>query len=103
MDFSFLGKYYKFFLEGTQYTVLIAFFTVILGTVLGLFLSLMKLSKNKILKLIASTYIEFVRGTPILVQLYIVYYGMPALGIDLPDMLAGIVTYLLIVELMWRK
>ncbi|WP_291569529.1 amino acid ABC transporter permease [Clostridium sp. UBA4548] len=92
MDFSFLGKYYKFFLEGTQYTVLIAFFTVILGTVLGLFLSLMKLSKNKILKLIASTYIEFVRGTPILVQLYIVYYGMPALGIDLPDMLAGIVT-----------
>ncbi|WP_017413564.1 amino acid ABC transporter permease [Clostridium tunisiense] len=92
MDFSFLGKYYKFFLEGTQYTVLIAFFTVILGTILGLFLSLMKLSKNKILKLIASTYIEFVRGTPILVQLYIVYYGMPALGIDLPDMLAGIVT-----------
>lgn len=92
MDFSFLGKYYKFFLEGTQYTVLIAFFTVILGTVLGLFLSLMKLSKNKVLKIIASTYIEFVRGTPILVQLYIVYYGMPALGIDLPDMLAGIVT-----------
>lgn len=92
LDFSFLGKYYKFFLEGTQYTVLIAFFTVILGTILGLFLSLMKLSKNKILKLIASTYIEFVRGTPILVQLYIVYYGMPALGIDLPDMLAGIVT-----------
>lgn len=92
MDFSFLSKYYKFFLEGTQYTVLIAFFTVILGTVLGLFLSLMKLSKNKILKALASIYIEFVRGTPILVQLYIVYYGMPAMGIDLPDMLAGIVT-----------
>jgi len=92
LDFSFLSKYYKFFLEGTQYTVLIAFFTVILGTVLGLFLSLMKLSKNKILKALASIYIEFVRGTPILVQLYIVYYGMPAMGIDLPDMLAGIVT-----------
>ncbi|EQB89121.1 polar amino acid transport system permease protein [Clostridium punense] len=92
MDFSFLSKYYKFFLEGTQYTVLIAFFTVILGTVLGLFLSLMKLSKNKILKALASIYIEFVRGTPILVQLYIVYYGMPAMGIDLPDMLAGVVT-----------
>lgn len=92
LDFSFLSKYYKFFLEGTQYTVLIAFFTVILGTVLGLFLSLMKLSKNKILKALASTYIEFVRGTPILVQLYIVYYGMPAMGIDLPDMLAGVVT-----------
>lgn len=92
LDFSFLSKYYKFFLEGTQYTVLIAFFTVILGTVLGLFLSLMKLSKNKILKAIASIYIEFVRGTPILVQLYIVYYGMPAMGIDLPDMLAGVVT-----------
>lgn len=92
MNFSFLSKYSGFFIEGAQYTVIIAFFTVILGSVLGLFLSLMKLSKNKILKFIASVYIEFVRGTPILVQLYIIYYGLPAMGIELPDMLAGVVT-----------
>ncbi|GIM28770.1 amino acid ABC transporter permease [Clostridium polyendosporum] len=92
MDFSFLSKYYLFFLNGAKYTILLAFFTVIFGSIIGLFLSLMKLSKYKPLKFLASVYIEFVRGTPILVQLYIIYYGLPALGIRLPDMLAGIIT-----------
>lgn len=92
MDFSFLPKYYLFFLNGAKYTILLAFFTVIFGSIIGLFLSLMKLSKYRPLKFLASVYIEFVRGTPILVQLYIVYYGLPALGIRLPDMLAGIIT-----------
>ncbi len=92
MDFSFLPKYYTFFLEGSKNTLIIAFFTVLFGTALGLVLSLLKLSSNKIIKFIAASYIEFVRGTPILVQLYIVYYGLPAIGIELPDILAGIVT-----------
>lgn len=92
MDFSFLPKYYLFFLNGAKYTIFLAFFTVIFGSIIGLFLSLMKLSKYRPLKFLASVYIEFVRGTPILVQLYIIYYGLPALGIRLPDMLAGIIT-----------
>ncbi|EPS46696.1 His/Glu/Gln/Arg/opine ABC transporter permease [Clostridium botulinum A1 str. CFSAN002368] len=48
-------------------------------------LSLMKLSKNKILKYIAVSYIEFIRGTPVLVQLYIIYYGLPTIGIRFPE------------------
>jgi len=92
LDFSFLSKYQMFFIEGAQYTVIIAFFTVLLGSLFGLFLSLLKLSNNKIFKFIAAAYIEFIRGTPILVQLYIIYYGLPVIGIELPDMLAGVVT-----------
>lgn len=92
MDFSFLPKYYTFFLEGAKNTLIIALFTVILGTALGLLLSLMKLSSNKLIKYTATSYIEFVRGTPILVQLYIVYYGMPSIGIEFPDLIAGIIT-----------
>ncbi|MFD3158571.1 amino acid ABC transporter permease [Haloimpatiens sp. FM7330] len=102
MDFSFLSQYYKFFLSGTKNTIIISIFTVFLGVIFGIFLALMKLSKNKILKFTASTYIEFVRGTPILVQLFIIYYGLPMLGIPLPkipgmgseasDILAGIIT-----------
>ncbi|MBK1813088.1 amino acid ABC transporter permease [Clostridium sp. YIM B02505] len=87
-----LSKYSGFYIEGAINTIIIAFFTVILGTVVGLFLSLMKLSKNKILKFIASTYIEIIRGTPILVQLYIIYYGLDYTGIRLPGMMAGILT-----------
>ncbi|SHJ37335.1 amino acid ABC transporter membrane protein, PAAT family [Clostridium amylolyticum] len=92
MDFSFLSKYNMFFINGAKLTLFLAFFTVLFGSILGLLLSLMKLSNSKILKVISSTYIEFVRGTPILVQLYIVYYGLPSLGIEFPDVLAGIIT-----------
>lgn len=68
-----------------KYTIILAFFTVVIGSVLGLLLSLMKLSKNKILKYIAVSYIEFIRGTPVLVQLYIIYYGLPTIGIRFPE------------------
>lgn len=85
MDFSFLNNYYGFFINGTKITILLAFFTVILGLVLGTFLSLMKLSKNKLISLIATSYIEFIRGTPLLVQLYLIYYGFPSMGIEFPS------------------
>lgn len=86
------NKYGSLYITGAEQTIIIAFFTVILGTVIGLFLSLMKLSKNKILKLIASTYIEIIRGTPILVQLYIIFYGLDYIGIHLPGLISGIIT-----------
>ncbi|MEJ8554366.1 amino acid ABC transporter permease [Tepidibacter sp. Z1-5] len=91
MDFSFLSKYYMFFLIGTKNTVLLSICSVFIGVILGLFVSLMKLSKNKVLNIISSVYIEILRGTPILVQLFIVYYGLPTLGIDMPPFVAGII------------
>lgn len=92
LDFSFIPKYSSFFIDGAKFTIILAFFTVLMGSMLGLFLSLMKLSNSKILKSIASIYIEFIRGTPLLVQLYIIYYGLPSIGIEFPDMLAAIIT-----------
>lgn len=92
MDFSFLSEYYGFFLNGAKFTIILAIFTVLFGSIFGLLLSLMRLSNSKVLKFISTTYIEFIRGTPILVQLYIIYYGLPSLGIQFPDMLAAIIT-----------
>lgn len=102
MDFSFLSEYYMYFLIGTKNTILLAIFTTLLGIVLGVILALLRLSSIKILSFISTVYIEFVRGTPILVQLYIIYYGLPRLGINFPnialfgsnsaDFIAGIVT-----------
>lgn len=91
MDFSFLSEYYSFFIDGVKFTIFLAFFAVLIGFVLGLLLSLMRLSNKKILNIISSAYIEFIRGTPVLVQLYIVFYGLPHLGITLPDFIAGII------------
>jgi len=85
-NFGFLPKYYKFFLSGTGYTLVLSILTVIFGLIGGLFLALMKTSNNKVLRTIAVAYIEFIRGTPLLIQLYIVYYGIQ----DIPMFLAGV-------------
>ncbi len=77
-----------FFLIGAKNTIIIAAFSVLFGVVLGTLLGIMKQSKIWILKTISTAYIEFVRGTPLLVQLFIVYYGLP---INLSAILAGVV------------
>jgi His/Glu/Gln/Arg/opine family amino acid ABC transporter permease subunit len=91
MDFSFMSQYYMFFLDGAKFTLIIAFFSVLLGVIGGTIFALMKISKNMVLNIIASTYVEIIRGTPVLVQLYLIFYGLPYLGLDLPDMIAGII------------
>lgn len=92
MDFSFMQKYYGFFIDGTSITLFLSFFGVAFGVIIGVILALMKLSKNIFLKGFSATYIEVLRGTPLLVQLYIVYYGLPRLtGIDFEDITLGII------------
>ncbi|MCY6372098.1 amino acid ABC transporter permease [Clostridium ganghwense] len=87
--FDFITQYYKLYLAGAGSTVLISFFTVIFGVILGVFFALMKMSKNKILKYISSAFIEIVRGTPLLVQVMILFYGLPTVlqeyGIQFPE------------------
>ncbi|WZL74421.1 amino acid ABC transporter permease [Clostridiaceae bacterium 35-E11] len=91
MDLAFLTKYYKFYIDGTLITLFLSFFGVILGVVIGVFLALMKLSKVSFLNKIAGAYIEIIRGTPLLVQLLLVYYGLDKLGLQLPDLASGII------------
>ncbi|MDF2522062.1 MAG: amino acid transporter permease [Clostridia bacterium] len=92
MDFSFLSKYYGFFIDGTSITLFLSFFGVAFGVLLGVLLALLKLSKNVLLRSFAASYIEIIRGTPLLVQLYIIYYGLPKVsGIDFQDITLGII------------
>lgn len=92
MDFSYLNNYYGFFLNGTAITLLLSIFGITFGALIGVLFALMKLSKNKLLKSFSTAYIEVVRGTPMLVQLYIIYYGLPRLiGIDFGDLTLGII------------
>ncbi len=87
-NFSFLSDYFPLYISGTITTVVISLFTVLFGTIIGIVFGLMKLSKIKIVKAIASTYIEIVRGTPVIVQVFIWYYGLDAI-IDIPDYYIG--------------
>lgn len=80
-----LGKYYSFFLEGVQNTLIIAFFSVLFGTMLGILMAMARLSNFKPLKWLAVSYIEFFRGTPLMVQLMFIFYGLPMIGVTFPD------------------
>lgn len=64
-------------LNGAQITLELTAGAVAIGIVIGLVMSLMRLSNNKILKAIAVSYIDFLRGTPLLVQIFIAYFGFP--------------------------
>ena len=85
MNFSFLKDYYTFFLEGTKITIVLSLITIVFGVIFGIIFALMRISNNSILKSIAAIYIEFIRGTPVMVQLFIVYYGLSEIGIEFPD------------------
>lgn len=65
---------------------------MLLGTVFGAMIALLKLSKVKPLRWLASAYIEFLRGTPLLVQVFLVYFGTTAvLGLDISALICGMI------------
>ena len=66
-------------LHGAKLTISLTTFTVILGVILGVFLALGKISKNRVINKIASAYVFFFRGTQLLIQLFVVYFTVPGL------------------------
>ncbi|MGL4373468.1 MAG: amino acid ABC transporter permease [Turicibacter sp.] len=99
MDFSFLKVYYPLLIEGTIITIMLAFLTVLFGTIIGLFVSVLKFNTQTmygvVLNKIANAYVAFFRGTPLMIQLYLLYYGLPQLGIKYPE-IPGISTAFLV-------
>lgn len=78
-------RYHSFFEEGIINTLIIAAFAVLFGTILGTLMASMRMSRILPLRWIATAYIEFIRGTPLMVQLMFIFYGLPMAGITLPD------------------
>lgn len=75
-NFSFLPKYGLFFIQGIEYTLLLAVVAVALAVIPALLLALMRLSKNKLIRGLSGAYIAIFRSTPLLVQLSIIYFGL---------------------------
>ena len=83
-------KYWPLFLEGATTTVLLSFFSVIVGVGCGTLMALARLSQYTFLSKAAKVYIDIIRGTPLLVQLYLVYFGL-ATVLDLNDFVSGVI------------
>ncbi|MDF2926974.1 MAG: polar amino acid transporter, inner rane subunit [Paenibacillaceae bacterium] len=105
LNFSFMNDYGSYYVTGAWTTVKLAFFTVLFGGLAGMLISLLRLSGNVVLRFLATAYIEVIRGTPLLVQLFIIYFSLPVglewicLKLGLPgdllamsDFVAGVVT-----------
>ncbi|RNA66593.1 amino acid ABC transporter permease [Alteribacter keqinensis] len=69
-------------LKGLQITLIIALSSMVISLVLGLFLAVARMSKRWFIRWPARMYISFMRGTPLLVFLFILYYGIPVLGVQ---------------------
>src|SRR5699024_225350 len=84
MDFGKMIKWIPTFIDGMIVTVVLSLMTVFLGSILGLVATFLQQSQKKSLKAVANIYTQVIRGTPLLVQLYIWLYGLPLIGISLP-------------------
>jgi len=80
-------------LEGIGLTILISLVSMAAGLVIGFFLALARTSKYAILRWPARTYISFMRGVPILVILFMLYFGLPVIGLQVPALQAALIAF----------
>lgn len=77
--------------QGSVVTLKITVFSLFFALLIGLLFGLMSTSRSKILRGIATAYVDFLRGTPLLVQIFFIYFGLPpVLDIKIPETTAGI-------------
>ncbi|MGU7771617.1 amino acid ABC transporter permease [Burkholderia sp. MR1-5-21] len=79
-------------LQGAVITMKFAIASMVFGLIVGIVVAVIGISGNRVLQSIARAYVSVMRGTPLLVQMFVVYYGLPDLGISLDPTSAGILT-----------
>ena len=77
-------------LQGARLTLIISAGSLVLGFMLGIIVALMRQSKSRLLRFIGSAWVEFLRNTPFLVQLFFLYFGLPELGIHTDPIITSI-------------
>lgn len=82
-----------FLLKGLPYTLGIALISTIFGTIIGFIVALMRISPVRPLEWLARFYISFMRGTPALVLLFLLYFGLPFIGVQFDAVTAAIIGF----------
>lgn len=90
MDLTVLKEMLPAIAKGSMTTLELTIISVFLGSLIGIFVALLKLTKNKIVLGAASFYTWLFRGTPMILQLFVFYYGLPSVGIKLSPFQAAI-------------
>ncbi|GAF66291.1 amino acid ABC transporter permease protein [Bacillus sp. TS-2] len=93
LDFSQLVPHMPYILRGVIVTLQFVSVSLIIGLILGVLLSIMKISRFTLLKWIADAYTSVFRGTPLILQLSLLYFGTPQFGIDITPYQAGVLAF----------
>lgn len=94
LDFSQIVPYIPFMLEGILVTLQLVVVALIFGFILGTLIALVKIMDNKVMRFLADAYTSIFRGTPLILQLMIIYFAVPQLtGYDIPTFLAGVLAF----------
>ena len=83
-------KLFELLVQASLYTVLISFVSITIGLAIGMMVSAAALSSNRALSIPGRTFVSFFRGVPLLVQLLLIYNLLPALGLNVPSVVAAI-------------
>lgn len=81
LDFEFMQKYLPWYIDAAILTVKIAFFGILFSLIVGVICSIVQYYKIPVARRIVSVYVEISRNTPLLVQLFFLYFGLPKIGI----------------------
>lgn len=91
MDTELMLKVYPFFLQAAGLTIVLSVLTALLGLVCGALGAAARLSRFAVLRFLGAAYVSVFRGTPALIQLFILYFGGPQIGIQLDAFQAGVI------------
>lgn len=91
MDIDVLGNMIPILLKGSVITIELTVISVILGSIIGIVVASIKLTNNKIFIYIVSFYTWIFRGTPMFLQLFFFYYGLPFIGLSITPMSAAVI------------
>jgi len=90
VDLDWTAEWGPYILGGTGFTLIVCLSSIVLATILAVLGAIARLSSNPILFGAASLYVSLFRGTPLLVQIFFIYFALPQLGIVIPSIPAGI-------------
>jgi polar amino acid transport system permease protein len=90
IQWSSIADFYPVLLEGAWLTIVISVLAFALALAVGVLVAGARLSSSRVLRWPAAAYVEFLRNTPVLLQIFIIYYGLPSFGIRLPAVTAGV-------------
>ena len=90
LDFDVVGQYWQVFLKGLGLTIFLTLVTMVLATALAIPLALGRLSQVRLVRWPANVFVEFMRATPLILQLIYIYYVLPSAGFKLDPLTAAI-------------